>query len=144
MSGDQIRFTALPYPCANDSFYNRVTPNLFKDLLPLSKGEKVFRQNFGSVLPYRDQHGRRHFLIIAGNWDPSEVSFDEAWSALYKTIELISLEPKTQAGEWNRRTQARCGDRRELMAQQVAGVALKQMSPHRVASLKGGWLQRDN
>jgi len=74
----------------------RVTPNLFKDLLPLSKGEKVFRQNFGSVLPFRDQRGRRHFLIIAGNWDPSEVSFDEAWSALYKTIELISLEPKTQ------------------------------------------------
>ena len=77
---------------------HRVTPNLFKDLLPLSKGDKVFRQNFGSVLPFRDQRGRRHFLIIAGNWDPSEVSFDEAWSALYKTIELISLEPKTQAG----------------------------------------------
>ena len=74
-----------------------MTPNLFKDLLPLSKGEKVFRQNFGSVLPLRDQHGRRHFLIIAGNWDPGEVTFDEAWSALYKTIELISLEPKTQA-----------------------------------------------
>ena len=75
-----------------------MTPNLFKDLLPLSKAEKVFRQNFGSVLPLRDQRGRRHFLIIAGNWNPSEVSFDEAWSALYKTIELISLEPKTQAG----------------------------------------------
>ena len=48
----------------------RVTPNLFKDLLPLSKAEKVFRQNFGSVLPFRDQRGRRHFLIIAGNWNP--------------------------------------------------------------------------
>ena len=76
-----------------------MTPNLFKDLLPLSKGEKVFRQNFGSVMPYRDQHGRRHFLIVAANWDPSTVSFDEAWSALYKTIELISLEPKTQESE---------------------------------------------
>ena len=76
-----------------------MTPNLFKDLLPLSKGEKVFRQNFGSVMPYRDEHGRRHFLIVAANWDPSTVSFDEAWSALYKTIELISLEPKTQESE---------------------------------------------
>merc|ERR1712027_138251 len=48
--------TDWPHLDTHDERFN------MRDLLPLSKGEKVFRQNFGSVLPLRDQLGLRHFL----------------------------------------------------------------------------------
>ena len=49
------------------------------------------------LLPYRDKHGRRVYIYRSGVWNPETVTFEQGFATGYKILEMVSLEPKTQA-----------------------------------------------
>lgn len=71
-------------------------PKYCRNLVPSKEGN-AFEHNIFTVLPYRDQHGRRILLIEAGKkWNPKEVSLTEIVRGIMLIVEAALLEPKTQ------------------------------------------------
>ena len=49
-----------------------------------------------TVLPQRDQLGRRIAYMWFAVWDPPRLSFAELYPGGYMLLEMMALEPKTQ------------------------------------------------
>ncbi len=66
--------------------------------------EKAFPHKMGfvddlkvmSIMPQRDQYGRRVAVYRAKMWNPDKVSLAEAYCLSYMFAEMMALEPKTQ------------------------------------------------
>ncbi|KAG8238362.1 hypothetical protein J437_LFUL018005 [Ladona fulva] len=68
--------------------YTGLTPNSARNILS---------QNILTVLPKRDQHGRRILLVEAGaKWKPSQCTLDEIMQGCILMLEAAMKEPKTQ------------------------------------------------
>ncbi|CAB3230633.1 unnamed protein product [Arctia plantaginis] len=69
---------------------------LYDGLIP-SKETNIFNQNVLTVLPTRDQHGRRVLVLELGKkWKPSKCSLDEFFKGCVLFLEAAMLEPETQ------------------------------------------------
>ncbi|KAK3910664.1 Alpha-tocopherol transfer protein-like [Frankliniella fusca] len=71
----------------NPTYQKGVDPQGFTDI-----GEA----DIMTVLPYRDQAGRRIMLFKMGNWDPSKIPIDDIFRATLLVLELGTMEPRTQ------------------------------------------------
>ncbi|KAK9511078.1 hypothetical protein O3M35_005712 [Rhynocoris fuscipes] len=49
-----------------------------------------------SVLPYREQNGRRIMIYKIGNWNPAEIPVDDIFRGTLATLEAGMLEPRAQ------------------------------------------------
>lgn len=68
----------------------------YDGLIP-SKETNVFMQNVITVLPTRDQYGRRVLVLELGKkWKPSQCSLDEVFKGCVLFLEAAMLEPETQ------------------------------------------------
>ncbi|XP_075992609.1 alpha-tocopherol transfer protein-like isoform X2 [Anticarsia gemmatalis] len=68
----------------------------YDGLIP-SKETNVFNQNVLTVLPTRDQFGRRVLVLELGKkWKPSKCSLDEVFKGCVLFLEAAMLEPETQ------------------------------------------------
>ncbi|PZC81180.1 alpha-tocopherol transfer protein isoform X1 [Helicoverpa armigera] len=68
----------------------------YEGLIP-SKETNVFIQNVLTVLPTRDQYGRRVLVLELGKkWKPSKCSLDEVFKGCVLFLEAAMLEPETQ------------------------------------------------
>ncbi|XP_043491340.1 alpha-tocopherol transfer protein-like isoform X2 [Polistes fuscatus] len=69
---------------------------IYNDLKP-SKETNIFQQNILTVLPTRDQHGRRVLIIQLGKkWKHNQCSLDEIYKGCVLYLEAAMLEPATQ------------------------------------------------
>ncbi|BES89720.1 SEC14 [Nesidiocoris tenuis] len=76
--------------------FKKKYPKYYDNLNPLDE-RNVFVNNIFTVLPSRDQHGRRLFLIEAGQrWNPKHVSLREIVRGVFMIVEAALLEPRTQ------------------------------------------------
>lgn len=72
----------------NAKLYSGLTPNSARNILS---------QNILTVLPKRDQLGRRILLVEAGaKWKPSQCTLDEIMQGCILMLEAAMKEPKTQ------------------------------------------------
>ena len=72
-------------------------PKYFRSSTELALMEQnVFSQKIHCVLPFRDQHGRRTYVVRPGLWDPDKVPFEDVFCAEYMLSELIIKEERTQ------------------------------------------------
>ncbi|XP_015437053.1 PREDICTED: alpha-tocopherol transfer protein-like [Dufourea novaeangliae] len=70
--------------------------NVYHDLKP-SREKNIFEQNILTVLPNRDQHGRRILIIELGKkWKHNKCSLDEVFKGCVLYVEAAMLEPTTQ------------------------------------------------
>lgn len=70
--------------------------NIYDGLLP-SKEKKVFSHDIITVLPRRDQHGRRILVLTLGKkWKHKEVNLDEVYKGAALLMEAAMMEPQTQ------------------------------------------------
>lgn len=70
--------------------------NVYSDLKP-SKEKNIFEHNILTVLPNRDQHGRRILILELGKkWKHNKVSLDEVFKGAVLYLEAAMLEPTTQ------------------------------------------------
>ncbi|XP_044750128.1 alpha-tocopherol transfer protein isoform X2 [Coccinella septempunctata] len=70
--------------------------DMYDGLMP-SKETNIFKANILTVLPNRDQCGRRILVIELGKkWDTSKVSLDEVFKGCVLFLELAMLEPESQ------------------------------------------------
>ncbi|XP_014212881.1 alpha-tocopherol transfer protein-like isoform X2 [Copidosoma floridanum] len=70
--------------------------NVYDGLKP-SRERNIFQHNILTVLPNRDQHGRRILIIELGKkWKHSEVTLDEVFKGCVLYLEAAMLEPTTQ------------------------------------------------
>jgi hypothetical protein len=70
--------------------------NVYDGLKP-SKEENIFKHNILTVLPNRDQYGRRILIIELGKkWKFNEVSLDEVFKGCVLYLEAAMLEPTSQ------------------------------------------------
>lgn len=70
--------------------------NLYDGLKP-SREKNIFDQNILTVLPTRDQHGRRMLIIELGKkWKHQKCSLDEVYKGCVLYLEAAILEPTTQ------------------------------------------------
>ncbi|XP_076291536.1 alpha-tocopherol transfer protein-like isoform X4 [Lasioglossum baleicum] len=70
--------------------------NVYKGLKP-SKEKNIFEHNILTVLPNRDQHGRRVLIIELGKkWKHNKCSLDEVYKGCVLYLEAAILEPSTQ------------------------------------------------
>lgn len=68
----------------------------YEGLVP-SKETNIFNQNILTVLPTRDQHGRRILVLELGkNWKHNQCSLDEVFKGCVLFLEAAMLEPETQ------------------------------------------------
>lgn len=71
-------------------------PQYCANLLP-TEHENVFASNMFTVIPQRDQHGRRVLIAEAGEkWNTKEVSLIEIYKCLQMILEAAMVEPRTQ------------------------------------------------
>lgn len=71
-------------------------PKYCLDLLP-SLDRNVFAQNILTVLPSRDQHGRRILIVEFGQkWKVKNCSLTEIFRGIQLVMEAAILEPRTQ------------------------------------------------
>ncbi|XKL68217.1 hypothetical protein PGB90_003708 [Kerria lacca] len=70
-------------------------PEFYKDVNPLDLGY-IGEADILSVMPYREQNGRRIMIFRLGNWNPSEVDIEEIFKAALAVLELGVLEPRAQ------------------------------------------------
>ncbi|XP_065200309.1 alpha-tocopherol transfer protein-like [Planococcus citri] len=70
-------------------------PEYYKDVNPLDLGF-IGDADILSVLPYRDQNGRRIMIFRLGNWNPNDFDMDEIFKAALAVLELGILEPRAQ------------------------------------------------
>ncbi|KAG7207506.1 hypothetical protein KM043_009138 [Ampulex compressa] len=70
--------------------------NVYDDLKP-SKERNIFEQNILTVLPNRDQHGRRILIIELGKkWKHNKCNLDEVFKGCVLYLEAAMLEPSSQ------------------------------------------------
>nr|XP_033334939.1 alpha-tocopherol transfer protein-like isoform X2 [Megalopta genalis] len=70
--------------------------NVYKGLKP-SREKNIFDHNILTVLPNRDQHGRRILIIELGKkWKHNKCSLDEVFKGCVLYVEAAMLEPTTQ------------------------------------------------
>ncbi|XP_031771197.1 alpha-tocopherol transfer protein-like isoform X4 [Apis florea] len=70
--------------------------NVYDNLKP-SKEKNIFEQNILSVLPNRDQNGRRILVIELGKkWKHNKCNLDEVFKGCVLYVEAAMLEPATQ------------------------------------------------
>lgn len=70
--------------------------DIYDGLIP-SKETNIFQQNILTVLPNRDQFGRRMLILELGKkWNTSAVTLDEVFKGCVLFLELALLEPETQ------------------------------------------------
>ncbi|XP_012233236.1 alpha-tocopherol transfer protein-like isoform X2 [Linepithema humile] len=70
--------------------------SIYATLMP-SKEKNIFEQNILTVLPNRDQHGRRVLIIELGKkWKHNKCSLDEVYKGCVLFLEAAMLEPTTQ------------------------------------------------
>lgn len=70
--------------------------NVYDNLKP-SNERNIFEANILTVLPNRDQHGRRILIIELGKkWKHNEVSLDEVFKGCVLYLEAAMLEPTSQ------------------------------------------------
>ncbi|XP_072758684.1 alpha-tocopherol transfer protein-like isoform X2 [Anoplolepis gracilipes] len=70
--------------------------NIYDNLKP-SREKNIFDQNILTVLPVRDQHGRRILIIELGKkWKHNKCSLDEIYKGCVLYLEAAMLEPSTQ------------------------------------------------
>lgn len=70
--------------------------NIYENLTPI-KEKNVFDHNVITVLPNRDQHGRRVLILELGKkWKHNKCSLDEIYKACVLFLEAAMLEPITQ------------------------------------------------
>jgi hypothetical protein len=70
--------------------------DLYDGLVP-SKNKNVFDHNILTVLPNRDQFGRRILILELGKkWKHNKVSLDEVYKGCVLFLEIAMLEPETQ------------------------------------------------
>lgn len=70
--------------------------NVYEDLKP-SREKNIFEQNILTVLPNRDQHGRRVLIIELGKkWKHNKCNLDEVFKGCVLYLEAAMLEPTTQ------------------------------------------------
>ncbi|GBP06051.1 Alpha-tocopherol transfer protein-like [Eumeta japonica] len=68
----------------------------YDGLMP-SKEQNIFKQNILTVLPNRDQYGRRVLVIELGKkWKHNECSLDEVFKGCVLFLEAAMLEPESQ------------------------------------------------
>ncbi|XP_069698213.1 clavesin-1 isoform X2 [Periplaneta americana] len=71
--------------------------NLYDGLVP-TKNKNIFDHNILTVLPNRDQFGRRVLILELGKkWKHNKVSLDEVYKGCVLFLEIAMLEPETQA-----------------------------------------------
>lgn len=75
--------------------FKEAHPKFHKDVYPL-RLTFIGDDDVMSVLPYRDQTGRRTIIYRLGNWKPRNYSVDELFKATVVILELATLEPKAQ------------------------------------------------
>ncbi|XP_050453208.1 alpha-tocopherol transfer protein-like isoform X2 [Cataglyphis hispanica] len=70
--------------------------NIYENL-KASREKNIFDQNILTVLPIRDQHGRRMLIIELGKkWKHQKCSLDEVFKGCVLYLETAILEPSTQ------------------------------------------------
>lgn len=70
--------------------------NVYEGLKP-SNEKNIFEHNILTVLPNRDQHGRRILIIELGKkWKHNKCSLDEVFKGCVLYLEAAVLEPSTQ------------------------------------------------
>ncbi|XP_012289204.1 alpha-tocopherol transfer protein-like isoform X2 [Orussus abietinus] len=70
--------------------------NVYDGLKP-SREKNIFEQNILTVLPNRDQHGRRILIIELGKkWKHNKCSLDEVFKGCVLYLEAAMLEPTSQ------------------------------------------------
>ncbi|XP_020706761.2 alpha-tocopherol transfer protein-like isoform X2 [Athalia rosae] len=70
--------------------------NVYDDLKP-SREKNIFEHNILTVLPNRDQHGRRILIIELGKkWKHNKCSLDEVFKGCVLYLEAATLEPTSQ------------------------------------------------
>ncbi|KAJ8684227.1 hypothetical protein QAD02_020019 [Eretmocerus hayati] len=70
--------------------------NVYDGLKP-SREENIFKHNILTVLPNRDQHGRRILIIELGKkWKHNEVTLDEVFKGCVLYLEAAMIEPTSQ------------------------------------------------
>lgn len=70
--------------------------DVYENLIP-SNERNIFMQNILTVVPNRDQLGRRILIIELGKkWKTNEVSLDEVFKGCVLFVEAAMLEPETQ------------------------------------------------
>ncbi|XP_057329536.1 alpha-tocopherol transfer protein-like [Microplitis mediator] len=70
--------------------------NVYDGLKP-SREKNIFEHNILTVLPNRDQHGRRILIIELGKkWKHNKVSLDEVFKGCVLYLEAAMLEPTSQ------------------------------------------------
>ncbi|XP_058795627.1 alpha-tocopherol transfer protein-like isoform X3 [Phymastichus coffea] len=70
--------------------------NVYDGLKPSNEGN-IFKHNILTVLPNRDQHGRRILIIELGKkWKHQEVTLDEVFKGCVLYLEAAMLEPTSQ------------------------------------------------
>lgn len=70
--------------------------NVYDGLKPSSE-KNIFEQNILTVLPTRDQHGRRILIIELGKkWKHNKCSLDEVYKGCVLYLEAAMLEPTSQ------------------------------------------------
>lgn len=76
--------------------FKRKHAHLFDNLMP-SNAKAPLEQNLLTVLPQRDQDGRRVLILRLGrNWNYKTCSLDDVFRGAVLFIEAAMLEPKTQ------------------------------------------------
>lgn len=70
-------------------------PTYYQNVDPLSLGF-IGDADVLSVLPYREQNGRRIMIFRLGKWNTSDYSIDELFKATLAILELGILEPRAQ------------------------------------------------
>lgn len=70
-------------------------PEIHKSLNPLNM-RHIGDDNVLSVLPYREQTGRRIMIYKIGNWNPSSYSVEELFKATVVILELAVMEQRAQ------------------------------------------------
>ncbi|XP_029035448.1 alpha-tocopherol transfer protein-like isoform X1 [Osmia bicornis bicornis] len=70
--------------------------NVYDNLKP-SREKNIFEQNILTVLPNRDQHGRRMLIIELGKkWKHNKCNLDEVFKGCVLYLEAAMLEPASQ------------------------------------------------
>ncbi|XP_046401952.1 alpha-tocopherol transfer protein-like [Ischnura elegans] len=71
---------------------------IYKNLKP-STEKNIFENNILTVLPNRDQMGRRILVLELGKkWKPSKCTLDEVFKGCVLFLEAAMVEPKSQVG----------------------------------------------
>ncbi|XP_029155352.1 alpha-tocopherol transfer protein-like isoform X2 [Nylanderia fulva] len=78
-------------------YYNfKARHSVFDNLKP-SREKNIFDQNILTVLPIRDQYGRRMLVVEIGKkWKHNKCSLDEIFKGCVLYLEAAMLEPSTQ------------------------------------------------